>query len=136
MTPTFTITLPSEPRMLTVGRSFVEAVCQALRVDQQLRHALVLVAGEAISNIIRHAHRTKPRAQLELELRFHPGAVELTFLDQGEPFDFAAVPHLDPAEMRCGGRGVYLMRRLMDEIECQPRAGQEGNVLRMRKRCG
>ena len=45
-----------------------------------------------------------------------------------------AVPHLDPAELRVGGRGVYIMRTIMDELTCQPR-GERGNVLRMVKRC-
>jgi anti-sigma regulatory factor (Ser/Thr protein kinase) len=60
--------------------------------------------------------------------------VEIHVLDEGEPFDLQAVPQLDPAELRLGGRGVFLMRALMDEISCQPR-GQRGNILRMVKRC-
>ena len=44
------------------------------------------------------------------------------------------MPHLDPAEVRIGGRGVFLMRKLMDELSCQPR-GERGNTLRMVKRC-
>jgi len=55
-------------------------------------------------------------------------------LDQGAPFDLDAVPKLDPRELRIGGRGVFLMRALMDELSCQPR-GERGNTLRMVKRC-
>jgi anti-sigma regulatory factor (Ser/Thr protein kinase) len=36
--------------------------------------------------------------------------------------------------LRIGGRGVFLMRALMDELSCQPR-GEGGNTLRMFKRC-
>ena len=55
-------------------------------------------------------------------------------LDEGAPFDLPAVPEMDPAELRIGGRGVFLMRTLMDELTCQPR-GERGNVLRMVKFC-
>ncbi len=132
--PTFLLTLPSEPRMLSVARTFVEAVCQAHCFDRTLTHALVLVAGEAFTNIVRHAHRDVPQAQLEIRLQVFPDAVALTFQDQGAPFDLSAVPDLDPGELRIGGRGVYLMRTLMDELTCEPRAGQSGNTLRMVKR--
>jgi anti-sigma regulatory factor (Ser/Thr protein kinase) len=44
------------------------------------------------------------------------------------------VPHLDPGEVRVGGRGIFLMRQLMDELSSQPRS-QGGNILRMVKRC-
>src|SRR5262249_11398906 len=50
-----------------------------------------------------------------------------------EPFDLAAVPDLNPAEMRLGGRGVYMMRNLMDQVSCQ-RRDEGGNVLHMEKR--
>jgi anti-sigma regulatory factor (Ser/Thr protein kinase) len=60
--------------------------------------------------------------------------MEVRVLDEGEPFDVCAVPHLNPAEIRIGGRGVFLMRTLMDEIQCVPR-GERGNTLCMVKRC-
>ncbi|HEX5273636.1 MAG TPA: ATP-binding protein, partial [Gemmataceae bacterium] len=59
---------------------------------------------------------------------------EILISDEGAPFDLASVPHLDPAEVRVGGRGVFLMRKLMDELSCLPR-GERGNTLRMFKRC-
>jgi len=132
--PAFLLTLPSEPRMLSVARTFVEAVCQAHHLETHLVHALVLVTGEAFTNIVRHAHRNVPQAQMELRLQLFPDAVALTFQDQGAPFDLSAIPELAPGELRIGGRGIYLMRTLMDELTCQPRPGQNGNTLRMVKR--
>jgi serine/threonine-protein kinase RsbW len=132
--PAFTLTLPSEPRMLSVARTFIQAVCEAQQLERSLTHSLVLVAGEAFTNIVRHAHRNVPHAQVEIHLQVFPDAVALTFEDQGAPFDLATVPDLDPAELRIGGRGVYLMRALMDELTCQPRPDRAGNTLRMVKR--
>jgi serine/threonine-protein kinase RsbW len=134
--PTFSLTLPSELRMLSVARGFVEAVCGAYRLDRSTTHALVIVTGEAITNIVRHAHQNRPGSQMEMHLAFLADAIVITFRDEGEPFDLAAVPELPPGELRIGGRGVYLMRTLTDELTCEPRGvGQAGNVLRMVKRC-
>ncbi len=133
----FSLTLPSDQRMLSVARTFVEAVGLACSLERGILHALVMATGEAVTNILRHAHRDLPAAQIHLQLQIQADAVVLLFQDQGEPFDITAVPHLNPGELRIGGRGVYLMRALMDEVTCQPRApGQPGNTLRLVKRCG
>lgn len=132
--PLFSLALPSDSRMLSVARTFVEAVCQAHQLDRTAVHALVLATGEAFTNVVRHAHRHLPSAELQILMRLEPEGVSLVFLDQGEPFDIGKVPHLDPGELRIGGRGVYLMRTLMDEVSCQPRPEGRGNVLRLFKR--
>jgi anti-sigma regulatory factor (Ser/Thr protein kinase) len=132
----FSLSLPSDPRVLSVARTFVEAVGQACSLDRGMLHALVTAAGEAVTNIIRHAHRNLPAAQLHLQLHVQTDSVVLTFQDQGEPFDIANVPHMNPGELRIGGRGVFLMRALMDEVTCEPcLPGQRGNTLRLVKRC-
>ncbi len=79
-----------------------------------------------------HAHRGHPEATIQIQCFLHPDRIEVRLLDEGEPFDLATVPHLDPSELRIGGRGVFLMRALMDELSCQPR-GEHGNTLRMVK---
>ena len=132
--PMFALTLPSDPRMLSVARTFVEAVCLAYNLERAMLHALVLATGEAVTNIVRHAHRDLPVAQMHIHLEVRADGVALSFLDQGQPFDIATVPELPPGELRIGGRGVFLLRTLMDEIACQPRGDQPGNALRMFKR--
>jgi serine/threonine-protein kinase RsbW len=130
-----TLILPNDLRLLSVARAFIESVCLAGRLEADITEAVVLALHEAISNVIRHAHRDRPDAELQIHCYLTPERVEIQLLDEGEPFDLTAVPKLDPAELRIGGRGVYLMRALMDELSCQPR-GERGNILRMVKWCG
>lgn len=130
---TFSLTLPTDPRMLSVARAFLEAVCQTLEVDRKTVHAVVLACGEAVVNIIRHAHRDRPNAQIHIQLQVTSQSVIVDLQDEGEPFNLDAVPDLNPGEIRLGGRGVYMMRNLMDQITCQPR-GDKGNLLHMEKR--
>lgn len=98
----FSLALPSELRMLSVARSFVEAVCQAYRLDRTATHALVIVTGEAVTNIVRHAHQNRPGSQMEMHLEILTDTVVMIFRDEGEPFDLAAVPELPPGELRIG----------------------------------
>lgn len=126
--------LTTDLRLLSVARAFMESTCRAARLDEGMTDALVLAVHEAVSNVLRHAHRDCPGAELQLHFHLHDDCVEIQILDQGEPFDLAGVPVLDPAELRIGGRGVFLMRTLMDQLSCQPR-GERGNLLRMVKFC-
>jgi serine/threonine-protein kinase RsbW len=130
--PGWTLTLSSDSRMLTVTRAFVEAICQIANFDKPQIHAIVLAAGEAFTNIVRHAHQNRPGARIQIQCWLHSDSLEVRFHDEGEPFDLNAVPHFNPKEIRLGGRGVYLMRTLMDELSCMPRSGG-GNTLRMVK---
>jgi serine/threonine-protein kinase RsbW len=131
----WTLTIASDLRQLALARSFVEGVCRAAGLDDRTTHAIVLAADEATNNVMRHAHADLPDAPVQIECFFRADGLEIRVLDRGAPFDIAAVPHLDPAELRIGGRGVFLMRAIMDELSCQPRQNG-GNALRMFKRWG
>ena len=98
--PTLKLTIPSELRMLPVARAFVDAVCQTCELDPHTTHAVVLATSEAVSNVIRHAHHGRADVQVQVQCQLRPAALEVCLLDEGEPFDINAVPHLDPAELR------------------------------------
>ena len=128
-----TLSLPSDLGLVSLARSFVQSACQAGGLDDAETDALVLAVNEAVNNVIRHAHHHRPDAQVQLECHVSDRAVEVHILDEGEPFDLGKVPDLDPRELRLGGRGVFLMRALTDELTCEPR-GERGNILRLVKR--
>jgi anti-sigma regulatory factor (Ser/Thr protein kinase) len=132
--PPLRLTIPNDLRLLPIVRAFAAAVCQAGGLDRDETDAVVLATHEAASNVLRHAYRNlPPQALLQIECRLAPAEVEICLLDEGEPFNLCGVPSLDPAEIRLGGRGVFLMRSLMDEVRCNPRENR-GNALRMVKR--
>jgi serine/threonine-protein kinase RsbW len=129
------LTLPSDLSFLPLVRSFVEAMCRLGGLDAKTTHEIVLATHEAVSNVIRHAHRDRPQELVHVQLILSVEQIEIFLLDQGEPFNVGDVPQMDPTELRCGGRGVFLMRALMDELVSCPGA-QGGNTLRMVKRLG
>jgi len=130
----WSLTIPSDLRLIVLARHFVESFCLHSGFDRPSTEAVVLATHEAINNVIRHAHDGQCHAELEIRCQLVPEGLEICVFDQGKPFDVSTVPHLNPGELRIGGRGVFLMRTLMDELSCQPREDC-GNVLRMVKRC-
>jgi serine/threonine-protein kinase RsbW len=131
--PPWTLTIPSDLRLLGLARVFITAVCEMAGFDEQTTHAIVLACDEATNNVMRHAHQDNPDAPLQIQCYLRQDSLEILLLDEGDPFDIAEVPHMDPSELRIGGRGVFLMRSIMDELSCEPRS-QRGNTLRMVKR--
>ncbi len=129
----FTLTMQSDLKLVCHARGFVEAVCQFAGLDPQLTSAIVLATHEAANNVIRHAHLGRPDAELQIDCYLSPDCIEIHVHDEGDPFDLDSVPELDPGELRIGGRGLFLMRRLMDELTCHRRADR-GNTIRMVKR--
>lgn len=130
--PPWSLTIPSDLRLLALARTFVEAICQVAGFDERATHAVVLASDEATNNAMRHAHAGHPDTPLQIQCFIRPEGLEVRIHDEGAPFDLDAVEPLDPAEFRAGGRGVFLMRKLMDELTCEPRP-QRGNTLRMVK---
>ena len=130
--PPWSLTIPSDLRLLALARAFVEAICQVAGFDEKATHAVVLASDEATNNAMRHAHAGQPDTPLQIQCFIRPEGIEVRIHDEGAPFDLDAVEPLDPAEFRAGGRGVFLMRKLMDELTCEPRP-QRGNTLRMVK---
>ena len=130
--PPWSLTIPSDLRLLALARAFVEAICQVAGFDERATHAVVLASDEATNNAMRHAHAGHPDTPLQIQCFIRPEGIEVRIHDEGAPFDLDAVEPLDPAEFRAGGRGVFLMRKLMDELTCEPRP-QRGNTLRMVK---
>lgn len=119
--------------MLPVVRSLVRSVAKLAGLTQAESYEAAVATHEACSNVIHHAHRGNPDLSVMLTCRVLPEGLEICLRDQGEPFDLDAVPDLDPVEVRMGGRGVFLIRHLMDGATCSPLA-QGGNELRMFKR--
>jgi serine/threonine-protein kinase RsbW len=132
--PRWRLTIPSDRRQLPVARGFVEAVCQTSGFAAEIVDAVALACHEAIDNVIRHAHQDRPGAYIQIECRLADDGIEICLFDEGKPFDLTTAPLLDPSEVRLGGRGVFLIRKLMDEVSCQAR-GERGNTLRMVKHC-
>ena len=95
-----------------------------------------LVLDEALSNVIFYAYEEGSTHEIMIDVDYDSNQLAITVTDTGKPFDPTQKEEPDihlPADQRpIGGLGIFLMRKIMDEISYQ-RSGQE-NILRMTKR--
>src|SRR5262245_65952558 len=92
--PPWSLTIPSDLRLLALARAFVEAVCQVAGLDDRATHAVVLATDEATNNVMRHAHRERPDAPVQIQCYLRPDRLEVRLHDEGAPFDLTAIPEM------------------------------------------
>jgi anti-sigma regulatory factor (Ser/Thr protein kinase) len=97
----------------------LDAVKEADLSDDQV-HDLAVAVAEALSNAAVHGNALQPDASVRVVVEVTPrrGAV-VDVKDSGRGFDFSAISDpTDPSRILVpGGRGVFLMRRLVDQLE-------------------
>jgi serine/threonine-protein kinase RsbW len=134
-----TETFPADFAQLDNMRTFVkEAACDC-GMDEREAYAVQMATDEACSNIIEYAYSGITGGSIEIDCRPANGALEIVIQDDGKPFDPATIPepdvHAALKDRHIGGLGLYLMRKLMDEVRFET-LPNGGNRLTMIKRAG
>ena len=115
----------------------VERILSAIApagLEQDQLDSLAVAVAEALSNAVVHGNRMKEAAPVRVVVTVLPGSsavVEVT--DSGPGFDATALA--DPTQpsrlLLPGGRGIYLMRRLVDRVDYN----RTGNRVRLTVEC-
>ena len=126
------LTIASHPRWLRLIRQAVLEYARESGFDARDGNAITLAVGEAVGNVIKHAYQGRTDQTFSLACRTRGGYLEIEIRDSGCPFDPNGAPDLPPDELRAGGRGLYLIKTIMVEIEYGRDGGE--NVVSMRKR--
>jgi len=128
--------LEVEARLENISKiiDFVVSWMQNLKLDDSIP-AIETSVDEACTNIIKHAY-SEGDGIISITCETQDNELIITIRDTGKPFDPSSVlpPDLeaDLDARRIGGLGIYLMRKLMDDVSYSFDA-KEGNTLIMRK---
>jgi serine/threonine-protein kinase RsbW len=132
-------TFPARFEFLDEIRDLVAQVARESGFTEKTIYSLQLAADEAASNIIEHAYEGVSDAKLDVTCDMQGDTMIITMRDTGKPFDPSKVkqPNIkaDLSDRQIGGLGVYLMRKLMDEVRYESNS-KTGNLLTMIKRRG
>ena len=126
-----TFELPSD--VLAIER-FVESLLDhGYRIGfnpERLRLNLRVGLTEALSNAMLYGNRRDPAKSVRIRARFSRGEIAIRITDEGRGFDPTRIPDpTTPANIRrTRGRGIFLIRQLMDHVEYNER----GNSVEMR----
>jgi serine/threonine-protein kinase RsbW len=98
-----------------------------------LAHHINVVLTEAMVNAIRHAGAASADNTVRISISISDTELCIRVYDSGQGFDIAAIPEpcFDENQLGERGRGIFIIRSLMDSVEYKKANG--GNVLEMKK---
>jgi serine/threonine-protein kinase RsbW len=101
------------------AESLIFSAAEHAGFDEDDLHKIGMSVRECMVNAVVHGNRYSANKKVHVRLTFGDGALTIVIADQGEGFDVANIP--DPlAEdnlMRHSGRGVFLIRAFMDDVQ-------------------
>ncbi len=114
---------------------FIEELGNEFSLDPALVMNLNLALEEAVSNIILYAYPQKLGETISLKASKIGSSIIFAISDNGVEFDPTVLPDADitlSAEDRnIGGLGIFLIRKIMDEVKYERIEGK--NVLTIKK---
>jgi serine/threonine-protein kinase RsbW len=113
--------IPSSLERLSDVDAAVESIARGMGFGESACADLGICVTEAAGNAILHAHHQ--REELPVEIRFEKlaGALRVIVRDHGEGFEVQEIsdPTLPENLLKLNGRGLHLIRALMDQTEIQ-----------------
>lgn len=116
--------LPAEPEALALLRRALGRWLGEASAGAEESYEISVACGEACANAIEHAY-SPGDAHFEVEAELSAGEAALTVRDSGSWRQPRGADR---------GRGIELMKALMDTVEVEP--GEGGTTVRMRRRLG
>lgn len=124
----FRLTLPSNPRNIRRVETFLDKVRQHITLDEIQHHKLMISITEAVNNAIVHGNGSNPAKKVAVRCEAIAGGLLTVVKDEGRGFRPETVdnPLKEENILKESGRGIFLMRTLMDRVEFRRnRSGME-----------
>jgi serine/threonine-protein kinase RsbW len=129
------LVLPSHIEAVADGAAVATDFIQSCGVGEEAAFGIDMAVREAITNAMVHGNKEDEAKTIELTFNCLGRELEIEVRDQGEGFDPTSIPDpTDPANiLKTSGRGIFLMRTFMDEVQWSMRP-EGGTTVRMTKK--
>jgi len=115
---------------------FVTECAANAGLDESEVYAVQLAVDEASTNIIEHGYGGECPSRIDITCETLEDGLKVILYDDAQPFEPTDVPEPETnvplEELKPRGLGIFLMRKMMDEVKYQPTPDQ-GNTLTMIK---
>ena len=129
------LVLPSHIEAVGDAAAAVTDFVQSCGIGEEAAFGIVMAVREAVTNAMVHGNQEDETKSVEVIFNCLDNVLEIEVRDQGEGFDPTCVPDpTDPANiLKTSGRGIFLMRSFMDQVEWFARP-EGGTTVRMVKK--
>jgi serine/threonine-protein kinase RsbW len=130
------IKVPNQTKYLSlIGRIGEDIAKELNRYNgdkETLAYHINLVLTEAMVNAIKHANAGDPEKTVHIIITICDETLHIKVYDEGQGFDINDIPSPNFEELEDRGRGIFIIRSLMDAVSYTKVTG--GNVLEMSRK--
>jgi len=130
------IKVPNQTRYLSligrIGEDIAKELDKYTGDRETLAYHINLVLTEAMVNAIKYANPKDPEKLVHIVINISDDALVIKVFDKGQGFDINTIPSPDFNRLEDRGRGIFLIRSLMDSVSYKK--VRNGNVLEMSKK--
>ena len=127
----------STPNAIEEIERLAEQASTLAGFNDEEQDSLAIAVTEIASNAIMHGNKKNPKKKVFVDIRVRNEEIRVTIRDQGNGFDPNKLSNpLDPENLlRESGRGVFIVRSLMDEVLYDfSKGGTEVTIIKRRKK--
>lgn len=128
----FDLRIPADRAVLTAVGATISDKLEQMRISEDKQLEILLAVQEALANAVVHGCNNDPSKEIRCRMERYPnGRILIVVTDPGPGFAPERLPDPNhPENLESDhGRGVYLIRKLMDEVSFE----NKGNEIRMWK---
>jgi serine/threonine-protein kinase RsbW len=112
------IRITSKAENIILVERMIEDVCDLFNISEDYYGNILVSLTEAVNNAIYHGNQSNPNKSIDISFKSHPDRVSFSVKDEGPGFNYESLP--DPTNPenieKPNGRGVFLMRKLADNV--------------------
>jgi serine/threonine-protein kinase RsbW len=116
---TISIQIPSIVENIRMIESFIDNAKDRFHLDEDLYGNIMIAVTEAVNNAIKHGNAGNSSKNVFLSLYLNESLLKFIIKDEGGGFDYEIRPDPTAPENleKPGGRGIFLMKHLSDEVQ-------------------
>jgi serine/threonine-protein kinase RsbW len=121
--------IPSLLENIRIIESFIDQAKEEFSINDDIYGNILISVNYAVNNAIIHGNESNKKKNVHLGLKVSANNVLFTVEDEGEGFDQNELADpTDPSALTSeGGRGIYLIKHLADEVKFD----KDGKRIRM-----
>ena len=116
-----TIRVPSKLDHLADVDMFIEGILRGYGTDESLIADIAISVSELVNNAVSHGNKGESARAVSVSIEKNDGKVLISVSDEGGGFDPGDIanPVADENLMKEVGRGIFIVKSLMDSVEAK-----------------
>lgn len=126
---TISIQVPSIIENIRMIESFIDNAKERFQLDDDIYGNIMIAVTEAVNNAIKHGNSGDRSKNVSLSLFLNESMIKFIVKDEGRGFNYENLPDPTAPENleKIGGRGIFLMKHLSDEVQFK----EQGRVVEL-----